>query len=141
MSDETDFRTIIESRAKAVHSGALDAMVVDLAEDVVSYDVTDPLRRDGKAPSRKRAAKWLAAYDGPVRWENRDVQITADGDVAFSHSLSRVTGTLKAGTAIDMWFLTTLDFRRTSGRWLITHEHGSVPFDPASGIASLGLKP
>ena len=118
-----------------------DAMVADLAEDVVSYDVTDPLRREGKAPSRKRAADWLAAYDGPVSWENRDVQITSDGDVAFSHSLSRVTGKLRTGTEIDMWFRTTLGFRRTGGRWLITHEHGSVPFDPQSGKASLGLKP
>jgi ketosteroid isomerase-like protein len=141
MSDETDFRTIIESRAKAVHSGALDAMVVDLAEDVVSYDVTDPLRRDGKAPSRKRAAEWLAAYDGPVRWENRDVEIVGDSDVAFGHSLSRVTGKLKTGVAVDMWFRTTLGFRRIGGRWLIAQEHGSVPFDAESGKASLSLQP
>jgi ketosteroid isomerase-like protein len=40
-----------------------------------------------------------------------------------------------------MWFRTTLGFRRTVGRWLITHEHGSVPFNPKSGKASLSLKP
>ena len=140
-SAEQEIREIIEARAKAVHAGALDAMVADLAEDVVSYDVVDPLRRMGKASSRKRAAEWLAGYDGTVSWESRDVQITTDGDVAFSHSLSRVTGKLKTGTEIDMWFRTTLGFRRIAGRWLITHEHGSVPFDPVSGKASLGLKP
>jgi len=25
--------------------------------------------------------------------------------------------------------------------WLIVHDHGSVPFDPACGKASLGLRP
>ena len=139
--NEASISAIIEARAKAVPAGALDAMVADLADDVVSYDVVDPLRRIGKASSRKRAAEWLAAYDGAVNWDNRDVQITSDGDVAFSHSLSHVTGKLKTGTKIDMWFRTTLGFRRTSGRWLITHEHGSVPFDPQTGMASPGLKP
>lgn len=28
-------------------------------------------------------------------------------------------------------------FRRTDGRWRVAHEHGSVPFDPASGQAAL----
>ena len=140
-NSEASVRAIIEARATAVGAGDLDALVADLAEDVVSCDVVDPLRRTGKASSRRRAAEWLAAYGGPVSWENRDVHITTDGDVAFSHALSRVTGKLKTGTEIDMWFRTTLGFRRIGGRWLITHEHGSVPFDPQSGKASLNLKP
>jgi ketosteroid isomerase-like protein len=140
-SNEASIRAIIEARAKAVHASDLDALVTDLAEDIVSYDVVDPLRREGKSSSRTRAAEWLAAYDGAVSWENRDVQISADVNVALSHSLSHVTGQLKNGTEIDMWFRTTLGFRRVGGRWLIAHEHGSVPFDPESGKASLGLQP
>ena len=69
------------------------------------------------------------------------MQITVDGDAAFSHSLSRVTGTLKAGAAVAMWFRTTLGFRRIGGRWLLVHEHSSVPFNAESGQASLGLEP
>lgn len=138
---EQEIRALIEARSTAIQAGDIDAMVADLAEDVVSYDVTDPLRSEGKGPSRKRATEWLAAYDGKVSWENRDVQITADGNVAFSHGLSHVMGNLKTGAKIDMWFRTTLGFRRTGDHWLITHEHSSSPFDPESGKASLGLKP
>lgn len=138
---EQEIRALIEARSTAIQAGDIDAMVADLAEDVVSYDVTDPLRSEGKGPSRKRATEWLAAYDGKVSWENRDVQITADGTVAFSHGLSHVMGNLKTGAKIDMWFRTTLGFRRTGDHWLITHEHSSSPFDPESGKASLGLKP
>ena len=115
-TDQTGIRAIIEARAKAVHAGDVDALVTDLADGVVNYDVVDPLSREGKASSRKRAAEWLGSYDDPPNWENRDVQITADGDVAFSHSLSRVTGKLRSGDEIDMWFRTTLGFRQIGGR-------------------------
>lgn len=140
-TSEAEIRAIIEARAKAVHDGDVDAMMADVADDVMIFDVVDPLRREGSASSRQRAIEWLATYDGPITWENRDVHVAVDGDVAFSHALSRVTGTLKTGAQIDMWLRTTLGLRRIGGRWQIIHDHGSEPFDPASGKASLGLKP
>jgi ketosteroid isomerase-like protein len=130
-----------DARTEAINAGDVDAMGADVADDIVTFDVVKPLRSLGKAGSRKRANEWLANYDGRPRWENRDVTIVADGDVAFSHALSHVTGTLKTGTAVDMWLRTTLGFRRISGRWLIVHDHGSDPFDPETGKASLDLKP
>ena len=108
----------------------------------MTFDVVDPLRRIGKLAARSRTAAWIDSYDGPIGFEIRDLQITVDGDVAFSHALNHVSGTLKASQAtVDMWFRTTLGFRRIGGRWLIVHEHGSVPFNSESGQASLGLKP
>ena len=140
-SSQAEIRAIIEARAKAAGTGDIDAMMADVADDVMVFDVVDPLRRAGKASSRERAIKWQESYDRPPMWENRNVAVTFDGDVAFSHALSHVTGKLKTGYEIDMWFRTTLGFRRISGRWLIVHEHSSSPFDPESGKASLGLKP
>lgn len=140
-SSEAEIRQIIESRADAVRKGNVDAMTADVADDVTAFDVVAPLRRIGNAASKARAAEWLASYEGAIGWESRDVEVLVDGDVAFSHSLSHVTGTLKSGTEVDMWFRTTLGLQRRSGRWLIVHEHSSSPFDPKSGQASLGLKP
>jgi uncharacterized protein (TIGR02246 family) len=144
MSDaksEAEIRAIIEARSRAVRAGDVSAMMADVVDDVVIFDVVDPLRRVGKTASRDRVTEWVASYEGPISWEYRDVQVEAAGDVAFSHALSRVTGKLKTGTKIDMWFRTKLGFRRTGGRWLIVHDHGSVPFDPESGQAALGLNP
>jgi ketosteroid isomerase-like protein len=42
---------------------------------------------------------------------------------------------------LDMWWRTTYGLRQMADRWLITHVHNSVPFDPASGRASLDLQP
>ena len=134
-------REIIEARARAVRAGDVDGMTANVAEDVVIFDVVEPLRREGKRASRARAAEWVASYDGPIGWQQRDVLITADGDVAFSHALSRVTGRLRSGSQVDMWFRSTLGFRLIEGQWRITHDHGSVPFDASTGKASLGLQP
>jgi len=117
-SNEAAILRIIDARATAVARGDDDAMMADVEDDIVIFDVVDPLRSTGKAASRLRAVEWLATYDGPISWEDRAVQVTGDGDVAFSHSLSRVTGTLKTSTKVDMWFRTTLGFRRVGGRWL-----------------------
>lgn len=140
MPAENEIRAIIEARKGCVLGGC-PALVENMSDNVVTFDVVGPLRGEGKASARERAAEWPASYAGPVAWEERDVRIIADGDVAFSHGLSHVTGTLKSGDDVDMWFRTTLGFRRIDGRWLIMHEHGSDPFDPATGKASLELKP
>ena len=138
---EQEIRAIIGARAAAVRAGNPNAMVADVAEDIVTFDVVDPLRRIGKAGERERANAWTASYDGPVAWESRDVMVEVADDLAFSHSLSHVIGKLKTGAAIDMWFRTTLGLRRTGDRWSIVHEHNSSPFNPDTGAASLGLKP
>jgi ketosteroid isomerase-like protein len=140
-SGEAEIRQIIESRADAVRKGNVEAMSADVADDVAIFDVVVPLRSLGKAASTARAAEWVGSYEGAIGWESRDVEVFADGDVAFSHSLSHVTGRLKTGAKVDMWFRTTLGLQRRSGHWLIVHEHSSSPFDPKSGQASLALKP
>ena len=62
-------------------------------------------------------------------------------DVAFSHGLSHVSATTTDGRKLDMWWRTTVCFRKIAGKWMVTHEHNSVPFDVESGKASLDLQP
>lgn len=139
--DEIAIRNVVETRERAVRDGDVDAMMSAVADDVMIFDVVEPLRREGKQAARERAEEWLASYEGPVAWENRDLQVIVDGDVGFSYGLSHVTGKLETGDAVDMWFRSTLGFRRIDGRWLVVHDHGSEPFDPKTGKASVALKP
>ena len=90
---------------------------------------------------RKRAEEWISSWQGPINSEIRELSITADDDAALSHHLSRFNGTKKGGGEIDMWIRATLCFGKVDGKWMVTHEHLSVPFDPQSGQASLDLKP
>lgn len=140
-SSEVAIRAIIEARSTALRARDVDAMMADVADDIVNYDVVDPLHRRGSSATRERAAEWVSTFDGEVSLEIRDLRIEVDGDVAFSSGLSHVTGRQKTGTELDMWFRTTLGLRRTAGRWLIVHEHDSIPFNPETGQPSIGLKP
>lgn len=138
---EREVRDLIEAEVRAIRTGDVDALVADLAPEVVIFDVLPPLRRVGAGDSRARTAEWLASYEGPVGYEIRDLQVTAGDNVAFGHFLYHVSGVLKAGGEVDMWVRMTMCLEKVAGRWLVTHEHTSVPFDATTGKASLELKP
>ena len=105
-------REIINARAQVVNARGVDGIVADVADDVVVFDVVGPLRGDGKEWARRRAEEWLASYEEGPTWENRDIYVASSEAISFSHSLSHVTGRLKTGAQVDMWFRTTLGFER-----------------------------
>jgi len=141
-SDEDRLRRLIEDRIEAIRAKDIPAVLSVYAPDVVSYDVIDPLRHAGREAIGKRLEAWLSQFqEGPIGYEVRDLELAVGGDVAFSHGLSHVSATTTEGKLIDMWWRATTCFRRLDGRWMVAHEHSSVPFDMESGRASLGLKP
>jgi ketosteroid isomerase-like protein len=139
LSRQFAIRAIIDARSAAVSNGEVETSMADVDENVVMFDLVDPLCHIGKASSLARAQNWHATFNQPPRLETRDVEVFLSGDVAFTHFLSHVSGTQKTGQKVEMWFRTTLGFERKQGRWWIVHEHGSVPFNPESGQVSLGL--
>ena len=138
---EAQLRTLIEDWARAVRDKDVHARLVQHAPDVVTFDAVKPLRRVGTAGIQERVEEWFAIYDGPIGYQVRDLNITAGNDVAFTHSLNRVSGRLKDGKAVDMWVRETCCFRNVHGKWMATHTHMSVPFDGDTGKAALDLEP
>jgi uncharacterized protein (TIGR02246 family) len=139
--DEIQIRALIDDRVKAVRAKDVDVLVSNYAPGVLSFDVVNPLQSTGSDAIRKRLEQWFSSFDGPIGFEIRGLSIAAGDDVAFCHGLSGVTGTRTDGGKINMWYRTTICYRRIDGKWMITHEHDSVPFDVESGKASLDLKP
>jgi ketosteroid isomerase-like protein len=80
-------------------------------------------------------------FRGPIAFETRDESIAVAADVAYSHSLVRTSGTTNSGREIDRWLRRTICFRKIRGKWLITHEHVSVPVNLESGNVVPGLQP
>jgi len=48
---------------------------------------------------------------------------------------------MKNGQPSDMWLRATSGLRKMNGKWLIVHDHVSVPIDFETGKAVLELKP
>jgi ketosteroid isomerase-like protein len=67
--------------------------------------------------------------------------VMTDGNLAFSHSIQRAVVTDKDGKKADITFRLTDVYRNVNGKWLIVHEHVSVPVDLATGKADLSSKP
>ena len=138
---EAEIRGLIDDQAKAIRAKDIDGSVSNYASDVLLFDVVNPLRSVGSDAARKRLAEWFSSFRSPIGYELRDLSITTGDDVAFAHSVSRVSATTTDGKKLDMWWRATVCYRKIDGAWMVTHEHASVPFDVESGQASLDLKP
>ena len=139
--DEIQIRGLIEDKIKAVRAKDIDGATSNYAPDVLSFDVINPLQYIGSDAIKKRLGDWFSSFQGSIGFEIRDLSITVGGDVAFSHSLNHVSATKTDGVKLDMWWRETACYRKLDGRWVITHQHTSVPFDMESGKASLDLRP
>jgi uncharacterized protein (TIGR02246 family) len=138
---EAEIRSIVEGWANAVRTRDSKALASHLDPDVLLFDLVNPLRSTGSAAVADRAEQWLSSFEGPIGYELLDLSITASGNAAFCHSLNHVHGTTEDGNKIDMWWRATVCFTRQEGKWLVIHEHSSVPLDINTGKASLDLKP
>jgi uncharacterized protein (TIGR02246 family) len=138
---DEQLRQVVLERVAAVQAKDPEPLAARQAPDVVVFDVLPPLRSLGGDAVEGKTRAWFDAYAGDIGYEVRDLLVTADGDVGFCSFLYHVSGTLAAGGEVSMWVRATLGCRRVDGRWLITHDHESVPFDPASGKALIDLEP
>jgi ketosteroid isomerase-like protein len=143
MTEEDAIRQLIEAQVDAFRRKDAAAAVATLADEVVAFEMIPPLVLPPEAARSEQAMTgWFAGWEGPVNIEIRDLVIHVGGDIAFSHSLNRLSGTRLGGGITDIWMRSTLGFRLTPGGWRIVHGHTSVPFDPADGFrARLDLKP
>ena len=143
MSDtaERELRELVDERVAAVRTKDPAPLAARLDPDIVIFDVLPPLCSQGSGAVAQKTQDWFDSYAGDIGYEVHDLHVTAGEDVGFCSFLYHVNGTLVGGGEMDMWIRATLCCRRRDGRWAITHDHESVPFDPASGRALIGLAP
>jgi uncharacterized protein (TIGR02246 family) len=138
---EAEIRELIDDFVKAIRAKDIDGVMSVFAPEVISFDLGPPLQHAGGETFKKRWQELFEPFEGPINYEVRDLNITAGDDVAFSHSLNRMSGTMKTGQKADRWLRWTACCRKTNGKWLIIHEQVSVPVDVRNGKAMLDLKP
>jgi ketosteroid isomerase-like protein len=122
----------------------IDRLMSLYSPDIVYFDLVPPLQYAGAAALRGRFSDWFGRWESAIGQELRDLNISASGDVAAAHMLIRASGTLKTGREVGYWVRVTNTFQRSqrfNDRWLITHEHVSLPVDMATGSAAMNLVP
>ena len=126
-NDHDDIRRHFESFAAALHDKDLERVMAHYAPSALAFDLAPPLQHR-RADIESGLRDWFASWSSPIGYETRDLTITADGAVAFAHSLNRFSGTRTDGTTTDVWFRATVCLRKLASGWKIAHEHTSVPF-------------
>jgi ketosteroid isomerase-like protein len=139
--NEAAISEAINNFVQAVRAKDMTGVMSAFSSEVVSFDLGPPLQHGGGQPFTERWKELFESYAGPIEYEVRELDITAGDDVAFSHSLNRISGTRNDGRKSDRWLRWTACYRKANGKWLIVHEQVSVPVDVLNGKALLDLKP
>lgn len=139
-SDKSAIETILQQIAKA-HA---DKDAVKLASfyrpATRLFDLAPPLSRTGM--NIGDIATWFDTWDGPINLEHQDVNTELSDNLAITTALLHMSGKKQEGEEIDLWFRATTCLKQYHGRWLIIHEHTSVPFYmDGSQRAALDLYP
>jgi uncharacterized protein (TIGR02246 family) len=141
-SNEAEIRAVVEDWAKALYAKDVDRIMSCYAPDMVSFDLAPPLQNQGAAVHRKNFEEWFKTFRGPIESEIRDLRITPGDDVAFCHCFNRISGARTSGQDTSVWVRVTVCLRKQNGKWMVTHEHVSVPFYmDGSYRAAVDLKP
>ena len=128
--EEAQIRQLMDERATAMRARDAERLVSGYAPNVVKFDLAPPLQRTpADARDVNRLRTWFSGFDGPIDYEIRDLTVTTGEDIAFCHSLNRLSTTPHgAPRSFNLWFRATICLRKVDGTWRITHEHNSTPF-------------
>lgn len=143
--EDAGIREVIDACAEALRAKDIDALMAHYAPDVVTFDIMPPLQSSGAEAYRKNFEAWFTSVQGRIDYEMHDLRIAVSDDVAFCRYLGHVRCTrTKGGSSgywADYWVRVTAGCQKRNGRWMIVHEHISVPLDMKTMQAATGLRP
>ncbi|RWP41954.1 MAG: DUF4440 domain-containing protein [Mesorhizobium sp.] len=128
-AEETEIRKGLDDLVQALRAKDIEALMAHYAADTVVFDIRPPLRIESADAYRQNFEAWFASVDGPIDYEVHELLVTVRDDVAFCHGLCHVRSKRTNGEKSDYWVRVTSGLRKMSDRWMITHEHISMPID------------
>jgi uncharacterized protein (TIGR02246 family) len=138
---ETQIQQQLDAWVAACRSKDVSQIMSHYAEDVVAYDAIGPLRFQGRAAYQ---AHWQACMEmcgGPGLFEIHQPSFLLCDGLAVVHYLFHCGGSDDKGEMHSSWMRVSQCFRQQDGRWLIAHEHFSMPGDMESGKILFDLQP
>ena len=141
--DDQEIQALEERFVAAFQAKDVEAVMKSYAPgtELLVFDVVPPRQYVGFDAYKKGWQEFFAGF-GPIHLvERSEFSVTTDGKLGYGHSIQRVLATGKNGAMVEFTVRVTDCYRKIDGKWLITHEHVSVPVDLATGKADLASKP
>jgi uncharacterized protein (TIGR02246 family) len=129
-SDEKAIRALIQRWAESVHTGDMNGLLANHADDIVMFDVPPPY--DGVRGIAAYRETWPPFFEWQAKgacFEITDLEVTAGADVAYAHALLRCGSPEDLAKEPAKRLRLTVGLRKVGGRWVVTHEHHSFPHD------------
>ena len=123
----TAIRRLVEDWASSVRRKDISGILRNHSPSIVMFDVPPPLQSKGLEAYRRTWETFFSWSDDPVRFDISEMSVTAGTEVAFVTALMRCAGTEANGAHIELDFRLTIGFRKIRNRWIVTHEHHSIP--------------
>ena len=125
--DEAAIRNVVQSWTAAVRRKDFAGILQNHSADIVMFDVPPPFQSRGLEAYKKTWEVFFSWSSDPIPFDITDMSITAGSDVAFVVATMRCAepGPNREQKSLD--FRLTIGLRKIDGRWIITHEHHSIP--------------
>lgn len=125
MHNEMEIRALIERWAESVRQRDLPGILASHADDIVMFDVPPPFQSVGL---KEYSSTWEIFFKGtaPGRFDIKELKIFASDDVAFCVATMACSWNNQGGFE-DLDFRLTVGLTKINGRWMVVHEHHSVP--------------
>lgn len=127
LKDETAIRRLVQDWASSVRRRDIRGILRNHSRSIVMFDVPPPLQSKGLESYRETWKTFFSWSDDPPIFDIREMTVTAGPDVAFVTALMRCAGTEATGVHIRLDFRLTIGLRKIRNRWMVTHEHHSIP--------------
>ena len=141
--DQADIKALEQRFVTAVKATDVKAIMACYVPDesLVVFDVVPPRQYVGAKAYQKDWEAVFAAYPGAADVEISDLSVMTEGNLGYGHNIQHMTLTDKAGKKMTTIVRVSNGYRKLNGKWLISHEHVSVPVDLATGKAELTSTP
>ena len=127
-ADEKEILALIERWSKAVREEDRTAIRQDHDANILMFDVPPPASSRGIQDCMDTWETFFDSAEKPVVFHFTNVEINAGSDVAFLTAVGHCVTTDKDGQREPLDFRLTMGLRKSEdGRWIITHEHHSLP--------------
>ena len=141
MNMKTEVVQQVENWKQAVISQNIEQIMPFYAEDIRSVDAISELQFNGRKQYESHWQRCLQMCK-MTHFEIGQLDIKVDGNLAVCFFLNQCGGIDdKTGEEQVGWVRGTQVYEKIHNKWLIIHEHFSLPFDMATGSALFQLTP
>jgi ketosteroid isomerase-like protein len=120
---------VLEQWASATRDGREEEVLANHQDDLVLFDVLDPLQYTSAAQFRASWDAWWPDTQGSLKFALQDLPVQAETDVGYAFGLLQCGGTLPDGLPFADTVRITFCLLKRGGMWKVAHQHVSKPVE------------